>query len=133
MDTPLFVVIPPHVITFLVTEVIKWKLNLQRIEIVAGMGKELDMPHTGGGIYQGTYILYRANGVNPSTIQTLNEIELGFITEMKEFCMNTELMISSKCNMVVMTMFRMIISNTPHLEIDPKDYLYPGTIAKVSV
>ena len=59
--------------------------------------------------------------------------KLEFIMEMKGFCINVNLMVSSKYNMMVMTMVRMMISNTPHLEINPMDYLYHGKIAKMSV
>ena len=47
--------------------------------------------------------------------------------------MNMYLMISSKYNMMVITMVRMMIPNTLNLEINPKDYLYPGTIANMYV
>ena len=53
--------------------------------------------------------------------------------ETKEFCMNMDLMISSKYNTMLITMVSMMISNTPHLEINPKYYLYPGKITKISV
>ena len=52
---------------------------------------------------------------------------------MKELCMNMVLIISSKYNMITISMVRIVISKATYLEIDPKDYLYPGTIAKVSV
>ena len=48
METPLFVGIPPRVLLMSVPEVLKWKLNLKRTEIVAGMGEELDRLHVGG-------------------------------------------------------------------------------------
>ena len=59
--------------------------------------------------------------------------KLEFIMEMKGFCINVNLMVSSKYNMMVVAMVRMMISNTPHLKSDPKDYLYSGKIAKMSV
>ena len=42
-------------------------------------------------------------------------------------------MSSSKYNMMVMNMVRTMVSKTPHLEIDPKEYLYSGTIENMSV
>ena len=47
--------------------------------------------------------------------------------------MNMYLMILYKYKMMVTTMVSMMISNTPHLEINPKYYLYPGKITKISV
>ena len=74
METPLFVVIPPCVLIMLVPEVMKRKLNLQIIEIVDGMGKELDRRHVGGEMYQATYILYQVKGVYHGMIHAFNDI-----------------------------------------------------------
>ena len=74
METPLFVGIPSRVPMVLVPEVLKWKLNFQRTEIVAVMGEEFYRCHVGGEMYQATYILYQFLGVHPGTIHALNEI-----------------------------------------------------------
>ena len=57
------------------------------------------------------YILVRFTYWTISQITLLQKLE--FIMEMKEFCMNMDLMISSKYYMMVMTMVRMMISKTP--------------------
>ena len=56
METHLLVGLTPHVLMMSVHELLKWKLNFQRPEIVAGMGEELDRHHVRGEIYQATYI-----------------------------------------------------------------------------
>ena len=52
--------------------------------------------------------------------------QLDYLMGMKELYMNLDFIVLFKNNMMMMTMVKMMLLKTIHLEIYPRYYLYPG-------